>query len=128
MHKRAELFLKDWALQHVGRGVPLHASDPETDIIVARLLRAARNAGIPEAALSELTVLRSLVIGVRALANGAHYAVVTARQPSGRSCTVTGATGTVGQSAPMLVIDCLSAGSGRMRINEIGPASIFFGV
>lgn len=76
MHKRAELFLKDWSLQHVGRGNPLQATDPETEVIVARLLRAARNAGVPEAALGEVTVLRSLVIGVRALANGAHLVVL----------------------------------------------------
>lgn len=84
MHKRAELFLKDWALQHVGQGDPLQASDPETDIIVGRLLRAARNAGVPEAALREVTVLRSLVTGVRALANGAHLVVLpcTSRRTS----------------------------------------------
>lgn len=79
MHKRAELFLKDWALQNVGQGNPLHASDPETDAIVARLLQAARSAGVPEAALREVTLLRSLVIGVRALANGAHLVVVPCR-------------------------------------------------
>lgn len=79
MHKRAELFLKDWALQNVGQGNRLQASDPETDIIVRRLLRAARSAGVPEAALREETVLRSLVIGVRALANGAHLVVLPCR-------------------------------------------------
>ena len=76
MHKRAEIFLKDWALQHVGPGVSLQISDPETDHLVARLLKAARNADVPEAALREETVLRSLIIGVRALANGEHLVVL----------------------------------------------------
>jgi hypothetical protein len=74
MHKRAELFLKDWALQHVGAGNSLQISDSETGELVTRLLKAARDAGLPEAALRESTVLRSLIIGVRALANGDHLA------------------------------------------------------
>ena len=76
MHKRAELFLKDWALQHVGAGNSLQISDSETGDLVTRLLEAARDAGVPEAALREETVLRSLITGVRALANGAHLVVL----------------------------------------------------
>ncbi len=70
MRKRAELFLKDWAFQNVGRGDPLKMQDAETAEWVARLLAAARDSGVPEAALRELTVLGSLIVGARALANG----------------------------------------------------------
>jgi hypothetical protein len=70
MHRRAEMFLTDWALQHVGGGNPLAPDDPETGEIVARLLRAARDAGVPEAALRDIPALNALVVGVRALANG----------------------------------------------------------
>ena len=70
MHRRAELFLSDWALQHVGQGDALQVSDPETAEIVARLIHAARDAGVPEAALRHMTLLKNLVVGVRALANG----------------------------------------------------------
>ena len=84
MHKRAELFLRDWALQHVGQGNPLRSADPETDEIIQRLLLAARDAGLPDAAFREEAVLRSLIIGVRALANGEHAIVlpVTSRRTS----------------------------------------------
>ncbi|MEN3950919.1 hypothetical protein [Iodidimonas sp. SYSU 1G8] len=70
MHRRAEKFLTDWALQHVGSGAPLGPTDPETAEIVTRLLRAARAAGVPEAALRDAAALNTLVVGVRALANG----------------------------------------------------------
>ncbi len=76
MHKRAELFLRDWALQHVGQGTRLRTSDSETDQIIARLLTAARAAGLPEAAFRDEAVLRSLIVGVRALANGDHAGVL----------------------------------------------------
>ncbi|MGE0666703.1 MAG: hypothetical protein AB7O49_09105 [Sphingomonadales bacterium] len=76
MHKRAELFLKDWALQHVGQGDSLQPQDDETQELVTRMLLAARDAGVPEAALREGTLLRSLIVGVRALANGEHLAVL----------------------------------------------------
>lgn len=76
MHKRAELFLRDWALQNVGQGNSLQLSDPETDDLVQRMLRAARNVGIGEAALRDETVLRSLIIRVRGLANGDHLALL----------------------------------------------------
>lgn len=84
MHKRAELFLRDWAFQHVGQGNPLSTSDPETAEIIARLLEAARDAGLPEASFREEAVLRSLIVGVRALANGEHAIVlpVTSRRTS----------------------------------------------
>jgi len=76
MHKRAELFLKDWAFQNVGQGDPLKMQDAETAEWVARLLAAARGAGVPEAALRELTVLGSLIVGARALANGVPFVVL----------------------------------------------------
>jgi hypothetical protein len=75
MHKRAELFLKDWAFQNVGQGNPLSMQDAETAELVTRLLFAARGAGVPEAALRELTVLGSLIVGARALANGVPFVV-----------------------------------------------------
>ena len=76
MHRRAELFLSDWALQHVGQGNALQLSDPETTEIVARLIDAGRDAGVPEAALRSTAVLKALVVGVRALANGQQVMVL----------------------------------------------------
>jgi len=76
MHKRAELFLKDWAFQNVGQGDPLKMQDAETAELLARLLAAARGAGVPEASLRELTVLGSLIVGARALANGVPFVVL----------------------------------------------------
>lgn len=76
MHKRAELFLKDWAFQNVGQGEPLRMQDAETAEWVARLLAAARDSGVPEAALREQTVLGSLIVGARALANGVPFVVL----------------------------------------------------
>lgn len=76
MHKRAELFLKDWAFQNVGHGDPLKIRNAETTEWVARLLAAARDSGVPEAALRESTVLGSLIVGARALTNGVPIVVL----------------------------------------------------
>ena len=70
MNKRAEDFVRDWALQNVGPGPMLSANESETAELKQQLVKAALNAGITRNMIRDLPDLSTLIVSVRSLING----------------------------------------------------------